>query len=43
MQGGAVVTSTSDVSDELPPMLRVQFTLAFFQHWGTYWMQARVR
>ena len=23
--GGAVVTSTSDVSDELPPMLRVQF------------------
>ncbi len=25
MQGGAVVTSTSDASDELPPLVRVQF------------------
>jgi hypothetical protein len=25
MQGSAVVTSTSDASDELPPLLRIQF------------------
>ncbi len=34
MQGGAVVTSTSDVSDELPPMLRVQFYPGFLPALG---------
>ena len=34
MQGGAVITITSDASDELPPLLRVQFYAGFLPALG---------